>query len=228
MNPSLASANTTINSTGASFLKCGATTSDTKVASFTCQISTDSGANERYRLRIGFDPSPTNAGHLQYYQVVVNTFFNQTNITNGTTDGSSQARTLFKGTQVIRDRVVKLIYIKQKGNYNISFYPKYDAVSNDVYVSINSVALGTGSIYTSAAAALTATSTNAENSVTKMTDKVYDIPAAGYYLITVSATQVKNYFGVTFPSDSYTCPYNTNFPDYKQNFQPLVLSKLLS
>ena len=100
MNPNLATSNTTINSTASSLVKCDATTKDTKVASYSCQIlsnNVDNG-NQRYHLRIGYDPSPTNGGNLQYFQVVVNSFYNQTNITNGTTDGSSKARTLFKGT----------------------------------------------------------------------------------------------------------------------------------
>jgi hypothetical protein len=40
--------------------------------------------------------------------------------------------------------------------------------------------------------------------------------------VTVTPTNGIPFVRVVFPSDQYTCPYNTNFPDYRQNFQPCV------
>lgn len=93
---------------------------------------------------------------MQYYQVVVKAYFNTSTITNGTSDGSAQARTLFQGTEVIRNKVVKLLYFKDKGSVNISFYPNYSSGSFDLTLSLWRVAAGTGSIYAPIGSAQTA------------------------------------------------------------------------
>jgi hypothetical protein len=124
---------------------------------------------------------------LQYYQVVVSSYFNTTNITNGTSDGSAQSRILFKGTEVIRDKVIKLLYFKDKGKVNISFYPAVSGGIFDLNLALSQVAAGTGSIYSAVPTTnfLVPTTAKVLNNVTNLTDSIYDIIKPGYYLFSV-------------------------------------------
>jgi len=112
LNPSLISSYTAISSTASTLINCTISTTTNLTASYRCLTTSVSGANDRYYLKIGLEPSPTASANVQYFQFVVTSFFNTTNITNGTADGSSSSRTLFRGTEVIRNTVVKVIYIK--------------------------------------------------------------------------------------------------------------------
>jgi len=147
LNATLATAPTTFASTDAAIVTCLGKTTDTMVASYVCLTTDASGSNTKYMLRIGLATSPTDNGNLQYYQVVVKAYFNTSTITSGTSDGSAQARTLFQGTEVIRNKVVKLLYFKDKGSVNISFYPAVNGTTFDVTLALWRVAAGTGSIY---------------------------------------------------------------------------------
>lgn len=113
-------------------------------------------------------------------------FFNTSNITNGTSSGSDQARTLFKGTEVLRDKVIKLLYFKDKGNVNISYYNPVNATFT-MTINLWSVSAGTGSIYApiNSSSFLTpnVNITNLLNNVTNLTDTAFSV-TPGYYMLT--------------------------------------------
>ena len=134
------------------------------------------GANDRYVLRIGLDSTPS-GNNLQFYQMSVKSFFNTSNITNGTYDGSDQAVTLLTGTEVIRNKVVKLLYFKQIGNINVSFYPANATGGFDLGLTLIKVEAGSGFIYSpsSGASPLSPIMDKVFNNETNLTDTVYNI-----------------------------------------------------
>ena len=98
-------------------------------------------------------------------------------ITNGTYDGSDQAVTLLTGTEVIRNKVVKLLYFKQIGNINVSFYPANATGGFDLGLTLIKVEAGSGFIYSpsSGASPLSPIMDKVFNNETNLTDTVYNI-----------------------------------------------------
>lgn len=118
-------------------------------------------------LRIGSLNTPSSTNNIiQYYQVTVASYFNTSNITNGSTDGSAQARVLLQATEVIRDRVVKLLYIKDAGNVTIGFFPNSGS-GFDVALTLTPLSTTTpaptGSIYAFGSALTGTTKANNPN-----------------------------------------------------------------
>lgn len=90
---------------------------------------------------MGFDYT---ANYLQYFQITVTTYYNLTNIPFE--KNKTKVRTLLKATDVVKDRLARLVYFNQPMTIRLASYP----IQNINYLLYHQATNGTqptGSIY---------------------------------------------------------------------------------
>lgn len=144
--------------------------------------------------------------------------------------------TIYKSTEVFRDKVTKLIYIQSKQKLSFSLWPVPNnggsantAIANIYLFSANDVK-DSGSTYVMSGtnyfvnpaffSETTWTPANRKLTYDQSAPTSTSYLPAGFYVLTVTFVTQQNPVRVTFDSETYTCPFDSTFLDYFKNFQP--------
>ena len=210
---------------------CVKTCSSTTACSYDCPIS----SSAIYRANITkantpADTAGTTPNVLQYFQLSVGTYL--------TSADSTSVNILLTTNEVVRDRVVRLVYVDFFSAYSFSLYPVQDTGSatpdlsntNIHLFKVNSVQ-GTNNVYdiSGATELLTTAGTETYSGSRRLLQSSgtgssllleYKINLAqGFYVLVYSYdTTNVNLVRVSFQTSPYVCPYGS-LTDQNLNFQ---------
>ncbi len=185
-----------------------------------------------YRAKITSASTPaandaSSPNTMQTYQLTASSFLTSS---GGPSNSSASIQTLLKVTDTFRDRVSKLIYAESTKSLKFTLYPVEETSPGVIDLSQQSIFLyQVGSInYANSVYSITGkTNLLSSNLVNDFcySGKKLTISTAplniGYYVFVATYTKPNvNYVQITYQSDRYACPFNSNYPDYYSNFQP--------
>lgn len=154
----------------------------------------------------------------------------------GPQNAAAVITTMYKSTEVFRDKVTKLIYIQSKQKLSFSLWPVPNnagspnlAAANIYLFSANDVQ-DSGSTYVMSGtnyfvdpaffSQTTWTPANLKLTYDQSAPTSTSYLPAGFYVLTVTFIPLQNPVRITFDSETYTCPFDSTFLDYFRNFQP--------
>lgn len=209
---------------------------------YNCIITYDVSASQNYRLNITLPNTPSTAAGLspnqmQIFQMTASSYLTSS---GGPSNSSATVNTLLKISETFRDRVAKLIYFdsSQKGTFTLYPAEGTGTTADTTRVSLNLFPVANilnGSAVYSISSASDILATNAAETfssstktLTYTTNAATPIPKGFYVLVISYETTNVNFIRATFTSNSYSCPFNPDFPDFYSNFQPCTVSSTVS
>lgn len=189
-----------------------------------CVVTFNVGTSGIYRLNITNYLNTPLGNQMQLFQMQVSSYLTTS---GGPSNSTATISTLLKLSETFRDRVAKLIYLDSAQQATFTLYPVEsadDSAGNDqlLLYNVSTISDG-GALYTLVATPVTLAKTYATKTQTYSTTSSTPL-SQGYYVLAVkyapSNGLVQNFIRLTFPSNSYSCPFNNQFPDYYKNFQP--------